>query len=199
MRISDIALVAGFIASFVPSLGAQSLADAARQEEERRKSVKASGKVFTNKDLKLVPQSEPASADATAPVVPVSTSAPDTGKASASPGSKLAAKDAAGGKKADPTRQEKDEAYWHGRMQVLRERLDQDKTLAEALQSRVNALTADFVNRDDPAQRAVIEIDRQKALAELERMKKAVTASTNAVAELEEEARLAGVPPGWLR
>ena len=36
------------------------------------------------------------------------------------------------------------------------------------MQTRINALTTDFVNRDDPAQRAVIEHDRQKALAELD-------------------------------
>ena len=44
----------------------------------------------------------------------------------------------------------------------------------EAIQTRVNALSTDFVNRDDPAQRAVIERDRQKAMAELDRLKKSV-------------------------
>ena len=84
-------------------------------------------------------------------------------------------------------------------MRALQEQLDQEKTLVEALQSRVNALTTDFVNRDDPAQRAVVAADRQKALLELDRMKKAITADTKALADLEEEARGAGVPPGWLR
>jgi hypothetical protein len=55
------------------------------------------------------------------------------------------------------------------------------------------------VNRDDPAQRAVIERDRQKALAELGRLKTSVLETRKAIADLEEEARRAGVPPGWMR
>ena len=67
------------------------------------------------------------------------------------------------------------------------------------MQSRINALTTDFVNRDDPAQRAVIADDRQKAIAELERLARANVDGTKAIADIEEEARRAGVPPGWLR
>ena len=93
----------------------------------------------------------------------------------------------------------RDQAYWGGRMKDLRTQLDRDQIFADALQTRVNSLTADFVNRDDPAQRAGIERDRQRALAELERLKKAIEAGKKAIADLEEEARRAGVPPGWLR
>ena len=46
---------------------------------------------------------------------------------------------------------------------------------------------------------AAISADRQKALAELDRTQKAVAADTKAIAALDEEARRAGVPPGWLR
>jgi hypothetical protein len=70
---------------------------------------------------------------------------------------------------------------------------------AEALQSRINALSADFAARDDPAQRAQIADDRQKALEELERVKTDIETSRKTVADIEEEARRAGVPPGWLR
>jgi hypothetical protein len=71
--------------------------------------------------------------------------------------------------------------------------------LVDAMQTRINALNTDFVNRDDPAQRSVIERDRQRALSELTRLKQAVVDGKKAVADLEEEARRAGVPPGWLR
>jgi hypothetical protein len=70
---------------------------------------------------------------------------------------------------------------------------------AEALQSRINGLTADFTARDDPAQRAVVATDRQKALAELDRVKNDIVQQTKAIADMQEEARKAGVPPGWLR
>jgi hypothetical protein len=69
----------------------------------------------------------------------------------------------------------------------------------EALQSRINALSTDFVNRDDPYQRAKVAEDRQKALAELERVKGDIEKANKAIADIEEEARKAGVPPGWLR
>ena len=64
---------------------------------------------------------------------------------------------------------------------------------------RINALTTDFVNRDDPAQRGVLASDRQKATAELERLKKSIADTTRAIPALEEEARRANVPAGWLR
>jgi hypothetical protein len=70
---------------------------------------------------------------------------------------------------------------------------------ADALQSRINALATDFVNRDDPAQRAQIESERKRALAELERVRKEMTDQTSAISDIEEEARKSGVPPGWLR
>jgi hypothetical protein len=98
-----------------------------------------------------------------------------------------------------PKEKVKDQAYWSKRMKDLQTQLERDETFAEALQTRINALTADFSARDDPAQRAVIGANRQKALAELERLKKAILADKTAIADLQEEARRASVPPGWLR
>jgi hypothetical protein len=70
---------------------------------------------------------------------------------------------------------------------------------AEALQSRINALTADFAARDNPIERAQLADERQKALADLERVKTDVDKSRKQIADIEEEARKSGVPPGWLR
>jgi len=85
------------------------------------------------------------------------------------------------------------------RLKTLQEKLDREQTYVEALQTRVNSLSTDFVNRDDPIQRAGIERDRQKVLAELDRSKKGIEDAKKGIADLEEEARRAGVPPGWLR
>jgi hypothetical protein len=84
-------------------------------------------------------------------------------------------------------------------MQALQTQLDHDQSFADALQVKINALTTDFVNRDDPAQKAAIERERTKALADLDRLKKAMVDDKKAIADLEEDARRAGVPPGWLR
>ena len=84
-------------------------------------------------------------------------------------------------------------------MSEARSALSRSQIFADALQSRINALNTDIVNRDDPAQRAQLELERQRATAELERVKTEIAGQTKAIADIEEEARRAGVPPGWLR
>ena len=74
-----------------------------------------------------------------------------------------------------------------------------NEAFAEALQSRINALTTDFVNRDNPVQKRQIGEDRQKALAELDQVKKDIVNGKKAINDIEEEARRANVPPGWIR
>jgi hypothetical protein len=71
------------------------------------------------------------------------------------------------------------------------------RPFADSASERINALTADFSARSDPAQRAVIERDRQKALAELDRVNQEIKVQTKAITDAQEEARKAGVPaPG---
>jgi hypothetical protein len=93
----------------------------------------------------------------------------------------------------------KTEGYWKDRLAKARGDLDRAKTFADALQSRINALTTDFAARSDPAQRAQIGNDRQKALAELDRVKKEIEANTKAISDIQDEGRKAGVPAGWVR
>lgn len=166
---------------------AQSLADVARQEDARRKAVAHSGKVYTNDSLKTD------AADA-APAQPTPAPAPSSDAAAP-------AKPADTTKKPDETKSSSkgDEATWKKRIQAERDALARSQTFADALQSRINALTTDFVNRDDPAQRAQVANDRQKALDELERVKKDIQDHTKAVADIQEEGRKTGVPAGWLR
>ena len=171
-------------------VAAQSLADVARQEEARRKDIKQPAKVITNKDLPNVPPPEPPPSDAPADKTDAASGKADKDAAAAAPD---------GQAKAPAAPKEKDEAYWSGRMKDLRTLLERDQTFAEALQSRINALTTDFSARDDPAQRDAIGRDRQRAISELDRVKKAIVDDEKAVADLQEEARRAAVPPGWLR
>jgi hypothetical protein len=162
---------------------AQSLGDDARKEEARRKTVKKPSKIYTNDNLKDVdPPSTPSS-----PAPEVATpAAPETPAATAAPA-------------ASEGTNARDEKYWRGRLDAARTSLARAQTLQDALQSRVNALSTDFVNRDDPAQRNVIAADRQKALAELDRVKKEIAEHQKAIADIQEEGRRSGVPAGWLR
>jgi hypothetical protein len=149
MRTGHLCLV-GFVAILAwPSmLGGQTLADVARAEEARRKAVKVPSKVYTNDDLKGAGGSSaptPALAAQPAPAggaQAAGAAKPDAAKADQPP--------------APGDEPKKDEQYWRGRITAARDTLAHDKVLADALQSRVNALTTDFTNASDPAQRAVI-------------------------------------------
>jgi hypothetical protein len=161
------------------------LAEVAKEEEARRKNVKKPAKVFTNSSL---------TADISKGVAPPpSTPATPTTPANTTPGNTTP-----GAPGATPAPAQ-GQAYWSGRMAAARQALDRTQIFADSLQSRINALYTDFVNRDDPAQRAKIEGDRKIALAELERVKKELEEQTKAIKAIEDEARRAGVPAGWLR
>ena len=165
-----------------------SLAEVARQEAERRQAVKSSARVYTNEDAKKA-AGTPISVVAAAP-------AAASPSASAPPG---AAGEAAAAQPKAAAEPEKDEAYWRKRMTEAREQLLRSRLFAEALQSRINALTTDYVARDDPYQRQQIAQQRQEALAELDRVHRDIEAHAKAVDDLEDEARRSGVPAGWVR
>jgi hypothetical protein len=154
-----------------------SLVELARQEQQRRKTVKTSSQVFSDKDL-------PRPAETAAPATPALPAATDQ-----KPAEKAAQK--------DPN--EKDEASWRARMTGAREAQRRAETFRDALQSQINALSVDAVNRDDPYQRAKAAQERQKAANELGHVTSEIEAAKKEIVTIEEEARQAGAPPGWLR
>ena len=182
--------VAGLV-MFTSMAFAQGLGDIAKKEEARRKVVKAPSKVYTNDDLR----SEGTPSPAPAPAPAAQAGAAGTQQVPPSP-SGVQPKE---GEKPATEEPKKDEAYWKERIAKVRGDLERAQTFADALQSRINALTTDFSARSDPAQRAVIGNDRQKALAELDRVKKEIETNTKAIADIQEEARKANVPAGWVR
>lgn len=178
-------------------VAAQTLAEVARAEQERRKAAGKSAKVYTNESLRPEPLPSQPPPQTSAPQAPASVPATGAGSAAGTANATASAAPAAGQPAASalPTT----EAGWRTRMAELRGNVIRQQVLADALQSRINAALLDFVNRDDPAQRAVIEQDRNRALAELDRVQKDMKAAQQAVGAMEEQARKANVPPGWLR
>lgn len=177
------------------SVQAQSLAELAKQEEARRRTVKEPAKVYTNRDLKPEPRGPSSATPAAKPEQAPPTPAPaPAGTPTVLPGGSVAEVP-----KSEPLAEEKGETHWRALITAARAALERSRVLADALQSRLNALATDIVNRDDPAQRSQLERDRQRALAELDRTKIEITEQVKAIAEIEEDARRAGVPPGWLR
>lgn len=92
-----------------------------------------------------------------------------------------------------------DEEAWRNRMSAVRQSQERAELMAEALQNRVDSLWADYTARDDPAQLAVLEQDRQTAVDELADTQSQIEALTQEMADIRTEARRASVPPGWLR
>jgi hypothetical protein len=158
------------------------LVEIARREEARRRTLKGKSKVYSDKDLKRA-SPPPSTAGAPAP-------SPDAIPVPDAP-TPAAGQPESNGKGTEET--------WKNRMKQVREDLRRNEVFAEALQTRVNALTTDFVGRDDPLQRVKISEDRQKAVAELDRVKNEIENGKKAILDIEEEARKAGIPPGWIR
>lgn len=168
----------------VPHAIGQSLAEVARTAEAARGAAakRPPAKVYTNKDLAPSPPPRPATA---APATP----APGAGERPDAPAASSGA----------TATQVRDEAYWRERIRPVRERLDSARAVADDNRQRADELlrAADrcfqigIVCQDYTE--SVRLRDAQTALAA------AVARAERDVAALEEEARRAGVPPGWLR
>ncbi|HEX9366721.1 MAG TPA: hypothetical protein VF921_08840 [Vicinamibacterales bacterium] len=188
MKLSN-GLIAAVLLTVTVPVCAQSLGDLAKKEQERRKTLPPATKTYTNEDLKKLP---PSADDNVKPA----------DKAKADDAIKAGDPAKPGGTKpeaATSPEPAKDEKYWRGRITAAKDDIAKNEAFRDALQSQINGLAAEFSARDDPNQRAKIADDRQKALAQLASVTEAITKGIKAIADIEEEARRAGVPPGWLR
>jgi hypothetical protein len=189
-------LLAGVLLTIAWPAAAQSLGDVAKKEQERRKATPPAAKTYTNDDLKKLPPAPGSTTDAAVKLGDQKDAA-KTGAKDATEGAAKAGEEAKDTTK--PAEPAKDEAYWRGRVTAAREEIRRNEMFRDALQARINGLTADFTARDDPYQRAQIADDRQKAIAELTRVNTEITNGGKRITEIEDEARRAGVPPGWIR
>lgn len=176
-----VTLLAACLFVVVPS-GEQSLADVARNTEAARNASagRPRAKVYTNKDLSAVDHVPPA------PTAPKSSrTASEAARPASSDGQRLP--------------DVKSEAYWRDRMRPLRERLDNARAMADGTKRRAETLMR---SADRCFMIGVVCADYTESLRLTEEHKTLVAEVARAqqdVAALEEEARRAGVPPGWLR
>ena len=156
------------------------LAELAKREEARRKGVTAPAKVVTNVDV---------------PKGTARPAAPPADDKAGKPDDKAAADD----KSAKPDEPVKDAAWWQKRVSTVRDELKRNEMFVDAMQTKINSLSADFAARDDPYQRARVAEERTRAIAEMDRAKAEIEDQKKKIAEIEDEARRAGVPAGWVR
>ena len=156
-------------------LDAQSLAGVAKKAQEDR-ADKPPAKVYTNKDLPDAPPAVPPP-----PALPPSeTPSTTTGSTSKATTSAL---------------ETKDENWWRSRATTLRRTLADNQTKLVAAKAHYDSLP--------PEARGVtgapIVEAWMKAKEEISRLLAVVANDQRALEELQDEARRAGVVPGWLR
>jgi hypothetical protein len=177
---------------------AQSLADVARQEQARRKTVKRPTKVYTNADVKVIQPATPATGEVTKETSGDGTAIPaGEGSTPASGQDGAAATAPDNGPK--PGVASGDEAKWRSRFTDAREQVSRSQIQLEAMRVRVTQLNAAKATGPDGQQSASLQTRQREALQEFDKLRADVEKNQKALATLEADAKAAGVPPGWLR
>ena len=163
-----------FVVGWAATASAQSLADVARKEEARRKHV-----------TKPVPGPDQQGSQAVRDPAfrpPARSKRPRPGTPQSRPSRSRLTR--------PRTQQARDEQTWREQMAKARAGARALQMYLDALQSRINALVGRFhrratIRHSAPRSRR----DRQKALAELDRVKREIEDQKKAIADLQEEAR----------
>ncbi len=195
MKLSRIVVAVAVLVAIGGHAHGQSLGDLAKKTAAEREKAKAATpsdpkatdpkpaekKVYTDDDLKKIAASVPGST--VPPVVP----------AADAPKDDAAAKPAA----PPPADGVKDEAWWKARAKTLDQQIDADQTLLDAAVRHMNSLASEL----QPSEISLLTVSRDlhAAEAEVRRLRAVVDNEKRTRADLEEEARQANVPPGWLR
>ena len=175
---------------------AQTLAEAAKKEQQRRKTASSPGKTYTENDLTAVRPADSTPASAGGGSGADGSAATATSKAS-SPSNK----------------QGEGEAYWRGRFRAARERIvkaEAEVKRLEDVSARFRSNGATITTHDcsaqeaagKPGDRILIRSCPQTGttfLGELEAARNAVTEARQALSDLETEARQRGALPAWSR
>ncbi len=188
MKTARVICAVGLLLATAASVTAQSLAEVARKEEERRKAVKTPSRTYTIDDLK------PYGRVQVAPPVPATPAAP----AGAGGAAATTAAAAAAGQPAAEPEAEKDEAYWRKSFGDVRSKLETRRAMLQAVDGRVQTLATD-PSIIDPALRGTLDRERTRLVTEADKLRQEVAELTRALAALEDEARRTNVPVGWIR
>jgi chromosome segregation ATPase len=191
-------LVALFFAA-VSLLQAQSLADVAEKEKQRREEIGETPKTITNDAVTGY------SGGSVSTATPESSrsAAPDTEQAEQTGEETVDAEEAEeAGKKADSEEpsdfEGRPESYWRETMGAARQKVKDLEQESTVLTLRMNDLENRFYNIDDGFDRDSIQKDIQKAYYEIDLNKENLAKAKDELQELENEARKSGALPGWI-
>jgi predicted nucleic acid-binding Zn-ribbon protein len=176
-------------------VGAQSLGEVAKRQEEKKKkkSTQPPSKVYTEEDLKKARES----GSGTVNVLP------EIGSSS-SP----AASERPSGSEGGPARGENsvnagphDESSWRAEAGRRRDAVKVADSRVQMLEAQVAGLRSDMspTNTQDPNRLQNQDRELRQALDNLEAARRELDTARQSLANLDDEARRAGVPPGWVR
>jgi hypothetical protein len=204
------------VVSMTVAASAQTLADLAKKDTDRRKSVKHPAKVITNDDVQdlkpILPMMEndgsgtkpvdpnaagaasatPPNGNADMPVQPGATPAPAVNGAAPAAGAEAKSAGTSGVKAGD-------EAAWRAKMQAAHDAVSRTQLQLEGMRNRAAQLTAASAAAADQDKRGSFQKQQQDALQEYDRLRADLQRNQKALSDLEAAASRAGVPPGWLR
>lgn len=178
-----------------PLASAQNLGEAAAREQKKREERKKKGatapdgRVYTEEDLRpgsLSAEPKP-SPSAKATPTPAATPTPTP-----APAADLAAEEA---------ERSAEKASWQARADQVRQDIASADAEVKRLEARVEGLRNDrgASNAMDPFRLQTIQAELASATSDLEAARNKAAAARQRQDALEDEARRAGVPPGWLR
>lgn len=180
------AVIIGAIVTGEPLLRAQSLADVARREKERR-AAQEKARTYTNTDL---PPADTAPPPVAPPAIP--SSASGTAPAGPRDDATTAETNAAASEQPAKAREKRDESYWRARAKALHDRITKANADVAATRSRLDSLDAAPPSPENTQEHAV-------TAATLKRLQ------DNAQALLDELGRFSAltstlkIPADWIR
>ena len=172
--------VVAFIIFSSAFVHAQTIADLARKERERRQGA-PKAVVITNADIKpsasITKADEKPADDATTPTP--ATVAPAPPAVEAGPGGH-------------------DEKWWRGQFEKVRSEIQRTETQIPLLESNLNTANREFLTRSyDPDGRGKRAIDEAKAA--VDEARSGLARNQARLSQLEDDLRKAGGPAGWAR
>jgi hypothetical protein len=175
--------------SLATPLGAQSLADLARQTRAKKQEAPKTEKVFTND---TIPVATISSAPTETAAAPEAAAKPEAEQSAAGEG-------AAAGESAEPTAAEVEKEY-RDRFAGLNQNLDTETRRLDVLQRELNLAQQQFYSDPNVALREQYNREEiNKRTEEIEAQKTAVEKAKQAIADLETELRQKNLPIGWAR
>lgn len=174
----------------VTTVHAQSLADIANQEKQRRESIDGSPAKITNTNVD----------EYTGGSVSTSTPIEQPSEKPDSENSEETAESAGEETKTDEPVDfsGRTESYWRETMTAARQKVENLEKQSTVLTLRLNDLENKFYNIDDGFDRDAVQKEMQKTYYEIDLNKENLAKAKEELADLEQDARKSGALPGWI-